>query len=102
MTVAVGVADLPDEIQNPLPLGQVGIDLHIPNIPQSGGVHRPNVHILHGFDLFLGINWLFHVLPPLWSKLCLRGLSPFQTAGSKPPQTVPSLRRFVMYQPLKR
>ena len=25
MTVAVGVADLPDEIQNPLPLGQVGV-----------------------------------------------------------------------------
>ena len=43
-------------------------DRHTPDVPQSGGGSRTNIHILYGLDLFSGVCALFHIcFPPLLS-----------------------------------
>jgi len=48
MAVTIGVAELPDKIQNPLLLWQVCVDLYVSNIPQGFRVNRSYIHVPHG------------------------------------------------------
>lgn len=45
--VAVWVHDLPDKVQNARFLWKAGVDLHIPDIPESFTVYGPHIYLLH-------------------------------------------------------
>ena len=54
--VAVGIADLTDEIQNTLPLGKRRVDLHVADVHQRRRVNGANIYV--------GCRICVHAIPP--------------------------------------